>query len=561
MIQRAFFIALALFLPPLALPGADLASFERKAEMNPQDAQAQFNLGVVAFQAKRLGLARQAMAKAVKLAPKDAEAWELYGSVLAADKAEAEAVKALRQAVKLQPKRPKAWMQLGLLLAGSDDPKALGEAADAYGQAARHSPGDGRALLNQGLVLGRLGRDAKAAEALEKAAKLKGGEAAQRSLCVLYSKQGDHKKAAAACRAAAGQGGRAEDWYNLGFAQQRLGQAADARKSLQAALKSEPGHAPSLYNLAFLDFEAGQADRALAGFQAALKARKGDYPEAQYNAAVLLGDLGRYEEAAELYRKLLKAQPGNEDAKANLDYVVETGVSSLMDQGKDAYERGDFKAADQAWKRALKLDPANAQAKSLLKQVAAKASPADKAAQTARKDASQAVAKRLKAEDQKVLKQGMDALQAGKTGEAVRLLDFYLKKNPADKQAQSALFRARAQVRQRADELLQAAGRELVAGKRGEAQSLAKQALELDPGNARARKLLEQAGQAPAEPVNAEAVRRLYYSGVEQYLGGDLAGAVGTWKKVLAQDAKHLDANRSLARAQLELDALKRRGK
>jgi hypothetical protein len=48
---------------------------------------------------------------------------------------------------------------------------------------------------------------------------------------------------------------------------------------------------------------------------------------------------------------------------------------------------------------------------------------------------------------------------------------------------------------------------------------------------------------------------------VEQYLAGDLQGAVATWTEVLKQDPDHLDAQRSLARAQLELQALKNIGK
>jgi tetratricopeptide (TPR) repeat protein len=497
----------------------------------------------------------------VKLSPKDGEAWELYGTVLAAAGKNDDALAALRKAVKLNGKRPSAWMQLGKLLATSEDPKVIAEAADAYEEAGRLMPGAGQPWLNQGILLARLGKDDKAESALEKASKLKGGGPAQRSLCVLFAKHGDYKRAAKACEAAAKDEGRGEDWYNLGFAQQRLGRSAEARKSLLAALKADPGHAPSLYNLAFLDFEAGNPDKALAGFQAAIKARDGDYPEAQYNAAVLLGDLGRYEEAADLYRKLLKKEPSNEDAKTNLDYVVEVGVSALVDQGKDAYERGDFKAAALAWHRAKKLDPANEQVLSLLKRVEGKANKSEQAAQAARKAASKAVAKKLKDEDRKVLHAGMAAVKAGKLAEANRLLDFYLKKNPGDKAARTALFKVRAQLRQQTDELLQSAGRELVAGHTDQAKSLAGQALSLDPGNARARKLLEQSGQAPAAPVNTEAARKQYYAGVEQYLAGDLASAIQTWKQVLKLDPEHLDAKRSLARAELELAALKKRGK
>lgn len=552
----------ALLGAPLA--AADLDSFQRKADMNPKDAGAQFNLGVVAYQSHRLDVAETAMAKAVKLAPKDAEAWELYGTILAGRDKPEDAVKALHKSTDLDPKNPKrfkAWMLLGKLQAESKDDKSLDAAVDAYEHASRLAPTDGRPRLNQGLLWARLNKDDKAIDALAEAAKLKGGELASRSLCVLYNKKGDFKRADAACAKASAADGRAEDWYNLSFAQQKLGQSAQARQSLLAALKVQPDHAPSLYNLAFLDFQAGKAEKALAGFEAAIKARKGDYPEAQYNAAVLLGDLGRYEDAANLYRHLLAKDPKNEDAKANLDYVVDAGVSSLIDAGKDAYERGDFKAAEKDWTRATKLDPGNAQALKLQKTVSAKTSKAEKAAQQAKQAASKAVAQKLKSEDHKVRQQGLAALKAGKVGEAMRLLDFYLKKNPTDNSAKTALYQARAQVRQRSDELLQAAARELVAGNRDKTKELAAQVLAMDEGNVRARKLMAQAGQAAAAPVNAEAIRKLYYAGVEQYLAGDLAGAVVTWKKLLAQDPKHLDANRSLARAQLELAALKQRGK
>src|SRR5262249_30368598 len=154
-------------------------------------------------------------------------------------KGDAKALDAARKATELDGKRVKSWMIIGKQLASSEDPKEQAEAAEAYGQAARAGGKvAGPALLNQGLGMARMGKDAKALETLEKASKLEGGEAAERSLCVLYSKAGDSKKAMAACQGAASHGGRAEDWYNLSFAQQKLGKGAEARKSLQSALKA-----------------------------------------------------------------------------------------------------------------------------------------------------------------------------------------------------------------------------------------------------------------------------------------------------------------------------------
>jgi tetratricopeptide (TPR) repeat protein len=536
----------------------DLAKLERTAEANPKDPQAWFNVGVVAHMTKQLAKSEKALAKSVKLAPKDAEAWELYGTVLLEQKKAEEAQDAFGHALDLDKKRLVAWQgtaQASIALGGE---AGWRKAVEAYGQAAKLKPADGRLVLNQGVLLAKLGEDDKAAAVLEKAAGLKGGEGASRTLCILYNKAGDAKKAESVCaKASSAEDANAETWYNLGFAQQRLGKGDAAKKSFEHALKVDPDHAPSLYNLGFIDYEAGQGEEALKRFRAAIQAKQGNYPEAEYNAGVVLGDLGRWEEAASLYRDLLKKDPSNQDAQANLDFVADSGGRALLDEGRDAYVKGDFDAARKAWQRALKLDPKNSEAASLLETVKAK-DEKTKAAAAARQSVQKDVAKRLKAEDAKVRNQGIAALKAGKAGEAARLLSFYLKKNPSDKEASKALYKARAISRQKIDQLLQDAARLLADGDKAQARKLAKQAADMDPDNSRAQKLLSQAGEeGPKAP--AEQLRKDYYAGVELYLKGDLTGAVAIWKKVLAADPGHLDSRRSLAQAELELTALKKR--
>jgi|GEM_PF-4492275 len=535
------------------LAASDLDTWQRRADLAPQDPQTQFNLGLVAFQAKDYGVAAGALKKATELKPKDAEAWELYGTVLAAQKKAEAAVEALRTAVKLDDQRGQAWQQLALLRSADGGKDAWAEAAKAWGQAAKLKPSDGRLRLNQGLLLAKLGQSVDAETALEKASGLDGGSGAWRTLCVLYNKEGKSEKAADACAKAAEGGSGAESWYNLGYAQQRLGRPQKAREAFAKALEAEPRHAPSLYAMAFLDFQAGDAGKALAGFKAALQARGGDYPEAQYNAAVLLSDQGRYEESAGMYRDLLKRHPGDADAKAALAAAVEAGTAGLLGDGRDAYERGDFDAARKAWQRALALDPSNQEAQRLLQQAHAKSTHAADAAAAARKAAHERVAERLKAQE---------ALSAGRLAEAVRLLGFYLKKNPNAAAAELSLTKARAQLRGQVEDRLSDAAAALAGGDRSKARQAAQAALDLDPQNVRAGQLLAQAGEAPAKPkADHDQLRKLYYAGVEQYLQGDLAGAVATWKKVLDGDPEQLDAKRSLAQAELELDALRKRGK
>jgi tetratricopeptide (TPR) repeat protein len=561
-VARPLSAALIIAAMAAGLAASDLDTWQRRADLAPQDPQTQFNLGLVAFQAKDFGVAAGALKKATQLKPKDAEAWELYGTVLAAQKKPDAAVDALRTAVKLDDQRGQAWQQLAILRSAAGGKDAWAEAAKAWGQAAKLKPADGRLRLNQGLLLAKLGQAGEAEAALEKASGLEGGAGAWRTLCVLYNKEGKSAQAADACAKAGGGGSGAESWYNLGYAQQRLGRPQKAREAFAKALDAEPQHAPSLYAMAFLDFQAGDAEKALAGFKAALKARDGDYPEAQYNAAVLLSDQGRYEESAGMYRDLLKRHPADADAKAALAAAVEAGTAGLLGDGRDAYERGDFDAARKAWQRALALDPSNLEAQRLLQQAHAKSTHAADAAAAARKAAHERVAERLKAQDAQVLKQGQEALSAGRLSEAVRLLGFYLKKNPNAAAAELSLTKARAQLRGQVEDRLSDAAAALAGGDRSKARQAALAALDLDPQNVRANQLLAQAGEAPAKPkVGHDQLRKLYYAGVEQYLQGDLAGAVATWKKVLDGDPDQLDAKRSLAQAELELDALRKRGK
>ncbi len=532
-----------------------LATFERKAEMEPKNAKAQFNLGVVAMQNGALDKAEAAMAKTVKLDPSDAEAWELYGNVLLARKKLAPAVEAFETATGLNAKLQESWSGLGRASLVLGQPDDLKRAVRAFEQQAKLDSGNIAVWNNLGVARGRSGDDEGAIKAFEKA-----GPMGSRNLCPLYSKTGNFKAAEKACELASKIEGpkQGEAYYSLGFAQSRLGKASEARKSYEQALKKDKGLAAAHLTLGFMDYEQGKLDSALGRFQAALKVKGGDYPEAQYNQAVVLGDLGRWEQAADVYRGILKRDSDNEDAKVNLAVVVSSGSEALLNQGKDSYEAGDFGKATTAWNAALKLDPDNDQAKAFLKRVKGK-SGGDKISK-ARSDARKRAANTLRAEDKKVLEQGRKALKEGKFAVAVRALEFYAKRDPKDAKAGADLRMARSRLRQQVDLALQSAGRKMVEEDKAGAKRLIEEALALDPNNARGNQMLKQlTGAKSAQKATAEEVKSLYFKGVDSYLDGKLDEAIATWKKVLALDPEHPDARRSVRQAQLEQEALKAR--
>ena len=500
-----------------------LAAFQRAAELAPQDPQAQFNLGVMSLKAGDYARAARALKKATDLNGEDAEAWEALGTADLKLRRIADAMAALKRSTTLNPSRPRAWGAYAQALVADSSGASLDKALDAYAQAARLLPNDFRPALNRGLLLAKLGRDVEAIDVLQKVERKPGGQAATRVLCVLYNKTQNYAEAEEVCRQASESDTTAESFYNLGFALQSRKRPADARGAYAQALGVDPQNAPALYALAFLDFQAGNADAALRGFEAAIKARQGDFPEAEYNAAVLLGDQGRYEEAADLYRTLLGVHPQDEDAQANLKNVMDLGLSSLLERGKDAYERGDLEAARDAWERARRLDPASGEAVRMLKLVRTHDDAASVSVAAARKAARVEVAQRLASDDAAVKRRGLKALDAQKYTEAARLLAFYLRNHPKDAAVRKALTQAHAAMG-------------AVAPKKGPVQ--------------------------PADQkIDPQAVRKLYFDGVEHYLAGDLPAAMVNWRQVLSLQPDHLDAQRSLARAELELQALKRLGK
>jgi tetratricopeptide (TPR) repeat protein len=555
----ACLLAAALALSAPSMLKADDAAIERTAEMNPDDATSQFNWAVTAMKAKKIGAARKAAKRLVGITPKDPQAWELKGQIELMDKDEKAAADSFEHSVSIDSDRAEAHYQLAkIYITGANNEKGKKE-LQAYESGAKSK--DLKRVISQGVLWSKLGDNAKALKDFEKASQLEGGQdAAARYLCQLYNENGDVKKAEGYCQKAAAQDSASADIdYNLGFAQSRLGKTAAAKQSFQKAVAADPSFAPALYNLGTLDYETGALDAAQKHFRQALDAKGGDYPQAQYNLAVVLGDQGKWQEAAGVYKKILSKDSGNADAKTNLAYVVETGTEALLDKGRDAYENGNFEAATKAWSAVLELDPGNATAADFLKKVKSKSTAKQDSVAKAKKAARLAVAKRLQSEDERVLKEGLASVKEGKLAQAVRLLDFYVRKHPGNAAASQAFFKAKSQLDQQVDDLLQRAGRMLVDDDKAGAKGVIDQALALDPNNSRANKMLAQVtGSQSSSKASADALKKSYFEGVDAYLEGDLPKAIGIWKKVLAQDPGHLDARRSLSQAELELSALQK---
>lgn len=560
-LKRLLGAAIFIFLLSPGLKADDLDSYARTADMNPNDPGAQFNYAVKALQAKDFKDAEKAASKVVTLSPKDAQARQLLGEILGLEGDSEGAQKSLEACVQLDPHNSKAWSLLAKIYSGASDHATLEKAADAFAQAAKGDPQNVRLIVNQGLIFAKLGDSSKATLLFEKADGMPGGEAlADRYLCQLYNMSGNQKKAAESClKASQDPSAGGEVFYYLGFAQNSEGQKEAARQSFLKALDINPDYGPAQDSMGYLEYEAGHLEPALKYFQAAASSGSGDDAEAYFNVAVVLGDLGRWVDAAGIYRKLLKKDPQNKDAQANLDFVVRSGVEAFLNQGKDAYEGGNFDDAAKAWKQVLALDPENSTAKDFLSKVKVQNNQSQ-SAQAAQQAARSAAASTFKTEDAQVLRDGLKALDEGHLGAAVRLLDFYCRKHPEDGKALQNLYKAKSELGQQVGDLLEQAGRDLAANDKAGAKSLVHRALTLDPGSSRANTMLAQLeGHQDQAQANTEELKKRYFLGVDAYLDGNLPKAIEIWKKILAEDPGNLDARRSLSQAQLELAALEKK--
>jgi tetratricopeptide (TPR) repeat protein len=550
--KRLLFSLMLALLCGVPLHGAeDLASYERKAALDPKNADIQFNLGFLYFKAEQFDKAAATLKTATELNPKDGEAWSLFGKSLSKLQKWEEASVALQQAARIKPQSKDIQAALGLAWAKQGK---MDEAVGAFEAAAKLDPTNSKILSNIGLLYMKAKNPEKALGYFEKAVKVDPKDlVAAVNLCELYNRLGNWAMAASACAAATKADPRsANAFYGMGFAYYQMKDLPKARQGFETALGFDPKLATAHYNLGFLDYEAGNLDAAVKHFEAALSAKAGDYPEARYNLAVVLGDMGRWEDAADQYRQLLAKDPNNADAKTNLDFVKEAGTEALLKQGSDAFLSGDLKTAIEVWNRVLKLDAENATAKQFLakaKEQVGKSTPTPVAKVTPIPKVT-----RVSAEDLALLKAGQQALDKGKYKAAVNQLAYFVKAHPNSAEGKKAMYKARSRYRKAVEDLVMEASQSLEDGKEADAKKKLNQALDLDPNHVAANTMIKNlTGHVAQQKLSAEDTKKLYFQGVNLYLDGKISDAVKVWRDLLKQDPDHIEAKQSLARAEVEL--------
>lgn len=133
-------------------------------------------------------------------------------------------------------------------------------------------------------------------------------------------------------------GDRADVHFEIGAAQEALGDYDAAMDRYEEALERDPSHARTLFRLAYNHELRGSNDLALDYYKRCADATP-TYPNALVNLGLMLEDRALYDEAIEVYHKVLRVRPNHvrarmflKDAEASLDMYYDEDQEKKSDR-------------------------------------------------------------------------------------------------------------------------------------------------------------------------------------------------------------------------------------
>ena len=308
--------------------------YKRITELDPLDAEAWFQLGVINEQSGHAAEAERCFRRAADIQPERAETHFHLAFNLELQGLHDAALACYRNGLEIKPDFAVAHTNMGLILEAQGK---LDEAIACHREAVRLEP-LAAAHNNLGSALRRIGHDEEAVSSYQAALLISPDfPDAHNNLGNLlfallrYDEAAEHLAMAARLRP------DAEVFFNLGnvyLTQTKLHQAVD---SYSQALRLDPRYADAFLNMGTALGQLGQDDRALFCFREALKIDP-DSVAALYNVGELLITKGQLDESLACFHRALQADPGF--IKAQL------GEVKVLDR------RGDF---EQAYARLLPL--------------------------------------------------------------------------------------------------------------------------------------------------------------------------------------------------------------
>ena len=344
-------------------------------KIDPTNAAAFGNLGIIAAQQGDLGGAERLFRQEIKLRPDDPTGYNNLGSVLQQQARLADAIAAHRKAIELNPNYAPAYFALGNAMRQQGN---FEEAMAAYRSAIKARRDYPEAHNNVGVLLQMQGRLDEAASAYGEAVALRPAyaEAIFNLGIVLHQKRELDAAEAAYRRVISLNPAIAVGHNNLGTVLKDQGLLDQALAAFEKAIALQPDYAEASYNRATVLQQQARFEEALAAYGQAVRLRP-DYSDAINNAGIVLQQLGRTGEAIDLYRQLSQQVPAHADAANNLATALlvegraEEARAALgralalrpdfpeafYNLGNACRELGDLSGAISAYRNALQLRP------------------------------------------------------------------------------------------------------------------------------------------------------------------------------------------------------------
>ncbi|MBN1780795.1 tetratricopeptide repeat protein [bacterium] len=178
---------------------------------------------------------------------------------------------------------------------------------------------------------------------------------------------------------------RALDFSNLGAAYMRMGRMDEAGRALKEAVAADSNHSYANYNMGILSQKMQLREQAVRYYRKCLEQSPG-YMPALFNLSLLYKEMNKTDEAISGFQTIVLHQPDNRAAWRQLTELAlnkEDAVQAgrILEQARQhdpsspfvffqsgilAYRNHHYKEAATYWRRALELDPDNAEIRSHL---------------------------------------------------------------------------------------------------------------------------------------------------------------------------------------------------
>ena len=255
--------------------------YTRIIQLDPGDAAAWYNKGVVLGTLGNYEEALRCYDEALRIDPGDAATWSNKGVALGNLGNYEEEIHCYDEALRIDPDYAFAWSNKGVALGNLGNYE---EALRCFDEALRIDPDYADAWYNKGVALGNLGKYEEELRCFDEALRI--------------------------------DPGNADAWYNKGVVLGNLGKYGEEIHSYDRAIRIDPSNANAWYNKGVVLGNLGKYEEALRCFDETLRIDPSNADAWSYQG-VVLGTLGKYEEALHYFDEALRINPHNAGAYYN----------------------------------------------------------------------------------------------------------------------------------------------------------------------------------------------------------------------------------------------------